>query len=160
MKRKPIKVDWDELESAFESKREELVYYLDLVTGQVVLEGEGEEGAFENEEDLLEDGADGEAPARKETTRLYIDPPSAEDEMDWMDDFATRADGCSPEVIEALRAALDADDAADAFREVLRHNATERDRWFVFRSERLHEVVEAWIDANQVHCSEPPPWRG
>jgi hypothetical protein len=42
MKRKPIKIDWDELESAFDSKQEDLIYYLDLVTGQVILEGEGE----------------------------------------------------------------------------------------------------------------------
>ena len=36
MKRKAIKIDWDELESAFDNKNEELVYYLDRVTGQVV----------------------------------------------------------------------------------------------------------------------------
>ena len=159
MKRKPIKVDWDELESAFDSKREDLVYYLDLVTGQVVLEGEGEEDAFENDEDLLEDGADGELPVREETTRLYIEPPNVEDEIAWMDDCASRAESGSPEVLEALQSALDAEDAAEAFREVLRHHATERDRWFLCRSERLHEVVDAWIDANQVHCAEPPPWR-
>lgn len=159
MKRKPIKVDWDELETAFDNKREDLVYYLDLVTGQVVLEGEGEEGAFENDEDLLEDGADGEQPARKETTRLYIDPPNVEDEIDWMLDFADRSDAAPAEVLEALRAALDSDEGAEAFREVLRHHATERDRWFLYRSERLHEVVDAWIDANQIHCADPPPWK-
>src|SRR5262245_2598015 len=130
MKRKPIKVDWDELESAFDSKREDLVYYLDLVTGQVVLEGEGEEDDFENDEDHLEDGADGELPVREETTRLYVEPPSVDDEIDWMDDFASRSESGAAEVLEALRKALDADDAPDAFREVLRHHATERDRWF------------------------------
>ena len=35
MKRKPIKIDWDELESAFDSKQEDLIYYLDLVTGHM-----------------------------------------------------------------------------------------------------------------------------
>ena len=40
MMRKPIKIDWEELESAFQTRREELVYYLDLVTGEVVLEDE------------------------------------------------------------------------------------------------------------------------
>jgi hypothetical protein len=159
MKRKPIKVDWDELETAFDNKREDLVHYLDLVTGQVVLEGEGEEGDFENEEDLVEDGADGEQRVRKETTRLYISPPNADDEIDWMEDFVAAGNGVSPQVLEALRAALDADDSADAFREVLRQHAEERDRWYLYRSERLHEVVDAWIDANQVHCADPPPWR-
>jgi hypothetical protein len=37
MKGKPIKIDWDELESAFNNRNDELIYYLDLVTGQVIL---------------------------------------------------------------------------------------------------------------------------
>ena len=36
---KPLKIDWDALEEAFNSQSEELIYYLDLVTGHVVLEG-------------------------------------------------------------------------------------------------------------------------
>jgi hypothetical protein len=159
MKRKPLKVDWDELETAFDNKREDLVYYLDLVTGQVVLEGEGEEASFENEENRLEEGGDGEIPAREETTRLYIDPPGAEEEIDWMEDFVTESGDAPPAVLQELRGALDRDDAANAFRDVLRHHGPERDRWFLYRSERLHEVVDAWIDANQVHCADPAPWK-
>jgi hypothetical protein len=29
MKRKPLHIDWDELETAFENRSEDLVYYLD-----------------------------------------------------------------------------------------------------------------------------------
>jgi hypothetical protein len=159
MKRKPIKINWDELESAFDNKREDLVYYLDLVTGQVVLEGEGEEAEFENEQDLLEEGADEEPVVREETTRLVIEPPGPEDEVDWMEDFVDEAEDASPEVREALTEALESDNAPEAFRDVLRHHAPERDRWFLYRSERLHEAVDAWLDANEVHCAEPPPWR-
>ena len=39
MKRKPIRVNWDDLEAAFDNPNEELAYYLDLVNGHVVLEG-------------------------------------------------------------------------------------------------------------------------
>ena len=35
MKHKPIRLDWDELEVAFTNHDEEIVYYLDLVTGNV-----------------------------------------------------------------------------------------------------------------------------
>ena len=38
MKHKPLQIDWDELETAFENRNEDLTYYLDLVTGQVILE--------------------------------------------------------------------------------------------------------------------------
>ena len=46
MKRKPIRVDWEELEAAFDSGNEELVYYLDSVTGHVLLEGAGRQGSL------------------------------------------------------------------------------------------------------------------
>ena len=44
MKRKPIRIDWEALEDAFNNRDEELVYHLDRITGRVELEGEGEEG--------------------------------------------------------------------------------------------------------------------
>ena len=37
MKRKPLHIDWDELESAFENRNEDLSYYLDLITGKVFM---------------------------------------------------------------------------------------------------------------------------
>lgn len=159
MKRKPIKIDWDEVEAAFDNKREDLVYYLDLVTGQVVLEGEGEEGGFEDGEDLLDEDAPEEAPVREETTRLYIEPPGEDEETTWMEDFVDEAEDLEAEIAGALRSALDADDPVNAFREALRGRPEERDRWFLYRADRLHEAVDAWLDANNVHAAEPPPWR-
>ena len=48
MKNKPIRIDWEELESAFDSGNEEILYYLDLITGQVKLEGEGDTDCTRN----------------------------------------------------------------------------------------------------------------
>ncbi len=159
MKRKPIKINWDELESAFDNKREDLVYYLDLVTGQVVLEGEGEEADFGDDEDLAEDELEPEAPPREETTRLYIEPPVEDEEIGWMEDFVEEGESLESAVREKLLDALDAADPIEAFRESLRLHPAERDRWFFYRTERLHEAVDAWLDANGVHPAEPPPWR-
>ena len=50
MQRKPIKVDWDALEEAFDSRDPEVAYYLDRITGHVVLDGEGEEKNFKADE--------------------------------------------------------------------------------------------------------------
>jgi hypothetical protein len=160
MKRKPIKIDWDEIEAAFDNKREDLVYYLDLVTGQVVLEGEGEEAEFEDDNDLLDDDGREDAPSRKATTRLYIDPPDEEDEVDWMVGFVEEADDLDPGILGKLRESLDGPAPLNAFRDELRADEAARDRWFLYRTERLHETVDAWLDANHVHCAEPPPWRG
>ena len=157
MKRKPIKIDWEELEAAFESRREDLVYYLDLVTGQVVLEGEG--GDLRDDGDDSGEDADAGPLARPATDRLYVEPPDPELETIWMEDFvALRNDG-DPSVLDKLSAAIDAPDAVDAVREVLRQHPAERDRWFLYRSERLHQTIDAWLESNSVHPTEPPPWR-
>ena len=158
MKRKPIKIDWEELESAFQEKREDLVYYLDLVTGQVVLEGEGED-TLEDEDDV-EDDVENEGARRNETTRLYIEPPGPEEEAEWMDDFVEEAKEADPSVRDRLREALDRPDPTEAFREFLRHHAEERDRWFLYRSDRIHEAIDSWLDSNEVQSIEPPPWHG
>jgi len=47
----------------------------------------------------------------------------------------------------------------DAFKDALRHHAEIRDRWFLFRTERVHEVMDAWLAENSVTPASPPPWR-
>jgi hypothetical protein len=158
MKRKPIKIDWDELESAFDSKQEDLIYYLDLVTGQVILEGEGEEHDFEDDENGL-DAVEEPVISRNETSRLYVEPPGDEDEITWMEGFADEVEGADAALAERLREALDGDDPLDGFREALRARADQRDRWFVYRADRLHDVIDGWLTEHQVAAVERPPWR-
>lgn len=158
MKGKPIRIDWEELESAFENKSEDLVYYLDLVTGDVVLEGEGEADSGDGEG--MEDDMEEVVPIRRDqSTRLYVEPPDPETEIDWMTAFVKGAQGVEADVAGKLNAALNADDPIDAFREVLRSHAAERDQWFLFRSDRIHETIEVWLHDNAVKASEPPPWK-
>lgn len=156
MKRKPIQIDWDELEAAFENRNEDLTYYLDLVTGQVVLEGEGEDARFDDE--ALDNAVEVDAPDRSETTRLYVESFTADDELDWMDEFIEGDDGMPAELKDKLGNFV-ARSEGEAFKDELRQNAELRDRWFLFRSERLHEVMDAWLDANNVNPSTRPPWK-
>ena len=158
MKRKPIKIDWDELESAFDSKQEDLVYYLDLVTGQVILEGEGEEDDFEADENSLDSGHDEPAVPRKETSRLYVEPPGGEDEMTWMEGFADEIESADTALAEHIRQALDGDAPLDGFRDALRARAEHRDRWFAYRADRLHEVIDGWLADHEVAVIDRPPW--
>jgi len=88
MRHKPIKVDWDELEDAFNNQNEELVYYLDLITGHVVLDGEGEEGDFDEENGYYDPQAASTA-SEDDDTRAYVAPLDTQHKLEWMDAFLT-----------------------------------------------------------------------
>lgn len=156
MKRKPIKVDWDELESAFNNNNEELQYYLDLVTGQIVLEGEGEEDV-DDDDGQFERGATISV-ARGEGTRLPIEPPGDERKLVWLDDFLEKEE-IEPEIVERFHVAMEQPDVV-AIRELMREHDEVRDSWYLYRSERLRERIDDWLATHEVAIVEPPPWRG
>lgn len=157
MKRKPIRIDWDELESAFDSKHEDDLYYLDLVTGEVVLEGEGE-GDDSPDDDDLEEALEAGGRERSDAFRLYVQPPLPEEETEWMRRFVSGEPDLPSEAARELHAAIEVG-SPYSFREALRLHAEIRDRWFFFRSERLHEMIEDWLREHDVQAAEPPPWR-
>jgi hypothetical protein len=157
MKHKPLQIDWDELEAAFENRNEDLTYYVDLVTGQVILDGEGEDAHFD-EDDEMDDAVPEEAAPRGETTRLYVVSFTDDDEMDWMDEFIEGDDAMAAELKETL-SDLVAMGPPQKFKDELRQHEAVRARWFLFRSERLHEVMDAWMEANKISPATPPPWK-
>jgi hypothetical protein len=157
MKHKPLQIDWDELEAAFENRSDDLTYYLDLVTGQVVLEGEGEDAHFDEDAEM-DDAVPAEAAPRDETTRLYIVTFTDDDEIDWMDEFIEGDELIPADLKETLMDRV-AQGPSQAFKDELRHHAEVRARWFVFRSERLHEVMDAWMETNKISPATPPPWK-
>lgn len=156
VKRKPIKIDWEELESAFDNRREDLVYYVDLVTGQVVLEGEGEDAR--DDEDERDEGGEPGNPGRVLKDRLYVDPPGEDAEAGWMAEFVAATGDVAPQVLLELREALQGEDPVEGFREALRNHAPERDRWFLFRSERMREAIDAWLEEHRVITTDRAPW--
>jgi hypothetical protein len=157
MKHKPLQIDWDELEAAFENRNEDLTYYLDLVTGQVILEGEGEDAHFDEDAEI-DDAVDGDNGPRRETTRLYVVSFTDDDEMDWMDEFI-EGDDTIPAPLKETLSDLVAQGPPQRFKDELRHHADVRARWFLFRSERLHEVMDAWMASNKISPASPPPWK-
>ena len=158
MKGKPIKVDWDELESAFNNRNEELVYYLDLVTGHVILEGEGETDTFNDDDDMM-DEVTPVTSTDSDSTLLQIEPPGETELLSWMSDFVKSLAKEAPDAAAEFKAALDSEDAVPLLKELLNTHDEARDRWFFYRSERMHEAIDAWIDANAITVSGPPPWR-
>jgi hypothetical protein len=157
MKRKPLHIDWDELEAAFENRSEDLVYYLDLITGQVVLDGEGEDARIDDDTEMA-DAVEEDAATRPETTRRYVVTFTNDDELDWMDEFIEGDDAIPDELKEKLLD-LVAQGPPQAFKDEMRHHAEVRDRWFLFRSERVHEVMDAWLDEHKVIPATKSPWK-
>ena len=157
MKRKPIHIDWDELEAAFENRAEDLVHYLDLVTGEVILEGEGEEAPADGDDDLEDEAAMRPVLTRPDNTRLYVSPFTDDDELAWAEAFVEQP-GLAAQVRDRLAAALE-NESATTFREALRNEDETRESWFRYRSDCLHQAIDAWLAEHEVNVIEPPPWK-
>jgi hypothetical protein len=158
MKRKPIRIDWDELEAAFDNPNQELVYYLDLVHGHVVLEGEGEEDDFDDEEEDYESVPTRPQPRRDDQTRVYIDPLTAEIKLGWIDGFLASTEDLDPEFVASLQAALESETPAQSVIEVMRASPDGKDVWYLYRSDRLHDLIHEWLERNEITPTDEPPW--
>jgi hypothetical protein len=73
--------------------------------------------------------------------------------------FADGARPIDPAARERLQAALDDADPMEAFREALRQHPEEREKWFLFRTDRMHDRIERWLADHGVRLAEPPPWK-
>ena len=161
MKHKPIRLDWDELEVAFTNHDEEIVYYLDLVTGKVIIEGEGEDDDFDDEDDFSANSllAAGQPASNDDSTRAYVKPITTEMKLEWMQAFLAEKDnGLDKEANAALKQALGSDDAPEALGEFLRAADEARDVWYLYRSDRLHEYMQTWLVEQEIKPIDPPPW--
>lgn len=163
MKHKPIRLDWDELEVAFSNHDEEIVYYLDLVTGRVILEGEGEEADdFSDDEDFSPNTFVPSTPQHAladDSTRAYVKPMDTEMKLGWMQRFLAEKDnGLDAQTNAKLKEALVGDDPGEALGEFLRSADEARDVWYLYRSDRLHEYMQSWLDEQEITAIDPPPW--
>lgn len=158
MKNKPIRVDWDDLEVAFNNQNEELVYYLDLVTGHVELEGEGEADDFEDDDDHYELRASAADPPGDDSTRARIAPLDTASKLEWMRRFIDESADLPSAARDGLREAMVAEEPAPAISAVLREHDEARDRWYLYRSEQLRLRMKRWLGERGVVPIDPPPW--
>jgi hypothetical protein len=163
MKRKPIKIDWDELEEAFSTPARAAAHYFDRISGHVVLEGE-------EDDDYDEDRAAADNPmavatarsavAREDPTKISIVPPNTPLKIEWLKEFIKKNEGGHDgELLARLTAAIDTEDPTSSIRAVLYDDAELRDAWFLYRSDRVHDRIEAWLTEHEIDYVDPPPWR-
>ena len=158
MKHKQIKIDWDDLEEAFSNPRAETSSSLDVITGHVILDGEGDEGDPLDDDVALAAAGAPVAPPREDPTRLPICPPDTALRIEWMKGYLKQNSADAPDVVAELTAAIDAPNAGQLLSEILNRNPEVRDAWYVYRSDRLHELIAGWLEEHGIEPTEPPPW--
>jgi hypothetical protein len=131
-----VPVDWEALEDAFENNAPEVHSYLHVSTGEVirVVDGIADPGMHSK--------------IASDADYLRIDPVSSREQYRWMERFIPMVEDA--EVQRRLGQAIDGKGAFRRFKDVLMGYATERERWFGFRSERLRVFMEAWLMAHSL----------
>ena len=144
-----VPVDWEALEDAFENNAPEVHSYLHLTTGEVLR--------------VVDGVADPQMHVRiaSDGTYLRVDPVSSREQYRWMERFIPMVEEI--DLRGKLTQAIDGKGAFRRFKDVLMNYATERERWFAFRSERLRTFMEAWLHAHAIQpvgrqvWAEPAP---
>ena len=139
-----IPIDWEALEDAFENNAPEVHSYLHLVTGDVLR--------------VVDGVADPQMHARIAADQNYlrIDPVSSREQYRWMERYIPMVE--QPDLQAKLAQAIDGKGAFRRFKDVLMSYASERERWFAFRSERLRIFMEAWLNAHALNPVPRPMW--
>jgi hypothetical protein len=139
-----VPVDWEALEDAFENNAPEVHSYLHLTTGEVLR--------------VVDGVADPQMHIRIASDGNYvrIDPVSSREQYRWMERFIPMVE--EPDLRDKLTQAIDGKGAFRRFKDVLMSFGPDRERWFVFRSERLRTFMEAWLSAHAIQPIERPVW--
>lgn len=143
---KPIKVNWDNVEIAFERNAPDLHSYIDQVTGDVVVVVDG----------VAEDLDRRRQVAAEPDRFVKIDPASSREQYRWMERFVASVE--DPQLRERLLISIDGKGAFRRFKDVLLTYPAERERWFNYRADLLHHHINQWFEQKQLAPEPPSPW--
>ncbi len=145
------KVDREALIAAIETELPGVEHYLDLRTGEILpvvriaMMGESEADALD---EIARDHLRLAQKVRAEADCFELVPAiAAEAGFRWMQEFAATVadDPLRAELQQTLRDCTS--DCFHAFRRALRDVPDEeRERWFAFRSEKIEEFINAWLE--------------
>jgi hypothetical protein len=139
-----LEISWEALEDAFENNAPEVHSYLHLSTGEVlrVVDGVADPAMHQR--------------IASDTGYLRVDPVSSREQYRWMERFiATVTD---TDLRGRLVTAIDGKGAFRRFKDVLMSFPADRERWFVFRTERLRACMDAWLEAHNIEAVARPVW--
>ena len=139
-----VPIDWEALENAFENNAPEVHSYLQVDTGDVLR--------------VVDGVADPQMHARiaSDVKYLRIEAVSSREQYRWMELYIPTVE--EPKLKARLEVAIDGKGAFRRFKDVLMTHATERERWFSYRSERLKTFMEAWLKCHSVRAVSRVLW--
>jgi hypothetical protein len=145
-------VDWDDLEMALTTNAGEFTCYLDLRSGTVQMlpvDRFGEDDDWPSEEEIDAGLAAGHL--------IHVEPLESSVEYGWMAEFASSVRNAR--LRDRLEIALDGRGAFGRFKRVLSDHPAERERWFAFREQRLHQSAREWLVEHGIEPTTVPPTR-
>jgi hypothetical protein len=168
-----LKIDLPELEIAFDRGSEMISYYLDLETGKVVSVGDEERGllesiyesyydeqtqtvnwetAFQEEHvpDWQREIIQGADRVEAGVGSRFIAIPAEGSHAGYRDMEAFIVTVHSPLLQERLERAISGRGAFRYFKDVLLDYPAERQRWFQFKQEQLHQRMLDWLVAQEI----------
>jgi len=159
-----VDIDWDDLQAAFLSMRADREYYLDRETGEVLSISEDDEDEAEADDDGEEEGEEGcdEEGLREEIESdpdryVLLSPVPLPDLVEWMNSFILTVKG--KELTAPLQKAANGQQPDREFDRALRKNPTERLRWIGFLEMQVQEIIDGWVEENDLESDTPAPWK-
>ncbi len=143
---KPIKVNWENVEIAFERNSPELHSYIDRESGEVLVVVDS----------VAEDAEKRRLLAERPDGFVRIEPASSREQYRWMERFVGSVQ--EPQLRERLLIAIDGKGAFRRFKDVLLSYPSERERWFNFRATLLRYHINQWFQGKDLQPDPPPPW--
>lgn len=163
-----LEIDLGELEIAFDTGGEMRSYYLDLETGEVIMVTDEDnrllERIYASYYDEQSETVDWEKAFEQEPvpdwqrepiknahrveagySDRFVSVPSADSREGYRDMEVFIATVGDPRLQERLGWAIDGSGAFRRFKDVLLDHPAERERWFQFKGERLHQRILDWL---------------
>lgn len=148
---KRLIIDAEDLIGALQNGYDELDYYLDLETGEVVLSGD--EGVVDWDEEL-------EALLEEYPDRfLYINAIPSAKGWQTMADFIEQLPSGEPR--DRLTTAIQRSHPFRRFKDTLLNYPTLREQWFAFENQAMLDIARNWLADEgidgELKTREPPP---
>ncbi len=159
-----LKINWSELDAAFQTSSWEMHFYLDLETGEVVM-------LTEEASRYLEEPPDRELPDwMQEMVRVarqveegyrtrYIRIPEADTREEYRDMERFIGTVGNSHLQDRLWRAIQGRGAFRRFKDVLLDYSSERERWFAFKDYCIYERIWWWLESEGIEPTNPiePP---
>ena len=159
-----VKVNWGELNTAFQSSSWEMRHFLDLETGEIVMITDEAARYAEQppEEELIgwmKDAVEEAERVEEGYGTRYIRIPEADTRDSYRDMEAFIGTVRNSRLQDRLWQAIRGSGAFRYFKNVLYEHPVERKRWFAFQERCIHERVSWWLESENIEPTNPiePP---